>query len=204
MTYNNCSISYTKGKMYLRSKDPKEGYEPITYGDSKVVYHKYFDKVKGVLTKAEVLDREFDGRKLSFFEVTLVDGENVNRVSATLKNTMGNYTEEVKSLVSALHNAEFGTNVSLTVSKTDKNDKKYFNVYINYLDRLNENGKPQSTGFIPYKDIPLAKRETPSGITWDWNSVDEYYASRILEIESRSVKDSNAPTMMAEPIKVSF
>ena len=30
--YNNYSISNGKGKLYLKSPEPKEGYEKVTYG----------------------------------------------------------------------------------------------------------------------------------------------------------------------------
>ena len=32
MNYNNYSISASKGKLYLKSKTPQEGYEKVTYG----------------------------------------------------------------------------------------------------------------------------------------------------------------------------
>lgn len=191
MTYNNYSISYSKGKLYLKSKEAKEGYEKVTYGtDNRTIYHKYADRVQGTLSKVEVSEKEFEGRKLVFFEVTLVDGDTVNRVSTVLRNVKGNYTDEVKCLVSALNSAEFGSNVSLSVVKTksEKTDKDFLNIYINYLDRLGENGKPTSTGFIPYDEIPRAeKEEDPDlGVSWNWKPVNKYYAQKIKEIEARS------------------
>lgn len=196
MVYNNYSISYGKGRLYLKSKEPKEGYEKVTYGtDNKVTYHKYVHSTNGILTKAEVSEKEFEGRKLSFFEVTLIDGDTVNRISTVLKNVKGNYTDEVKTLVSALANAEFGSNVSLSVAKTrsEKSEKEYLNVYINYLDKLGENGKPMSTGFIPFDEIPRAEREEDDdlGVSWNWKPVNKYFAMRIKEIEAKSL--STAP-----------
>jgi hypothetical protein len=197
MNYNNYSISYSKGKLYLKSKEPKEGYEKVTYGtDNKVTYHKYVNSIQGVLTKAEVVEKEFEGRKLVFFEVTLIDGEDFNRVSTMLKNIKGNYTDEVKSLVSALDGAEFGSNVSLSVYKTksDKSDKDFFNVYINYLDRLGENGKPMSTGFIPYNEVPRAEKEEDEdlGTSWNWKPVNKFYAQKIKDIEAKSLADTRS------------
>ena len=191
MTYNNYSISYSKGRLYLKSKEAKEGYEKVTYGtDNRIIYHKYADRVQGTLSKVEVSEKEFEGRKLVFFEVTLVDGNTVNRVSTVLRNVKGNYTDEVKCLVSALNSAEFGSNVSLSILKTksDKTDKEFLNIYINYLDRIGENGKPTSTGFIPYDEIPRAeKEEDPDlGVSWNWKPVNKYYAQKIKEIEARS------------------
>lgn len=41
--YNNYSISAGKGKLYLKSKTPQEGYEEILYGTGEVkdkTYHR--------------------------------------------------------------------------------------------------------------------------------------------------------------------
>lgn len=203
MNYNNYSISYGKGRLYLKSKEAKEGYEKVTYGtDNKTTYHKYVDRIQGVLSKVEVSEKEFEGRKLVFFEVTLLDGDTVNRVSTVLRNVKGNYTDEVKSLVSSLNGAEFGSLVSLSVSKTksEKSDKDFLNIYINYLDRMGENGKPMSTGFIPYDEVPRAeKEEDPDlGVSWNWKPVNKYYAQKIKEIEARSAAYSPSPAKTAE------
>jgi len=199
MTYNNYSISYGKGMLYLKSKEPKEGFEKVFYGtDNKVTYHKYAKIIQGVLTKVETKELEFEGKKLHFMEVTLVDGDTTNRVSTPLKNSKGNYTDEVKSLVSALNGAEFGEVVTLSISKTksEKTGKDFLNVYVNYTQRLGENGKGLSTGYIPFDEIPRPEKEEDEdlGVSWNWKPVNKFFAQKIKELESRSLNGSGAPT----------
>lgn len=187
--YNNYSISSSKGKLYLKSDKPQEGYVAVPYGtEGKISYHKYENRIEGVLTKAEVKEVN---PKLSFFEVTLVDGNTINRVSAPLKNSKGNYNDEVKSMVSALNNAKIGEEVTISIGtkSIEKGGKTYDNLtfYINYVNELNEDGKGLSTGYIPYTEIPRAIKEEDEdlGTTWDWKPVNKYYAQKIREIVER-------------------
>jgi hypothetical protein len=66
--YNNYSISAGKGKLYLKSKTPQEGYEEILYGTGEVkdkTYHRYADSIKGLP---------------SFFEIKEKSGINFKRI----------------------------------------------------------------------------------------------------------------------------
>lgn len=198
MVYNNYAISYARKKLYLKSKEPKEGFEKVTYGtDNKVTYHKYVDKIAGVLTSVEVKEVTFQNRKLHFFEVSLVDNDTTNKVSVSLKNASGRYTDEVCNLVGALRGADFGEEVTLTVTSTEgKNGKEYLNVYINYVNRFNDNNKGLSTGYIPYEEIPRAiKEEDPLlGTTYDWKPVERFYAGLIAKLVAKT-----APTATTTP-----
>ena len=191
MAYNNFNISSGKAKFYLKSKEPKEGFIAVPYGEGKTTYHQYYDRVEGILSKVETKDVDAGGKKLQFFEVTLIKGQDTNRISAPLKNSKGNYTDEVKALVSALNSAEPGqlVSVSLNNKTTSKDGKDYENlsVYINYAERLGENGKPESSGFISFNEIPRAVKEEDEvlGVTWNWKPVNKFYATKILEIVVR-------------------
>lgn len=198
--YNNYSISNGKGKLYLKSSEPKEGYEKVTYGTNgeSVTYHKYVDRIQGVLKYFDQKDAQTkDGKKLQFLEVTFIDGEDNNKISVPLKNSKSNFTDEVKALLSSLNSAEVGENYTLSVTKTKstgKNGKEYenLNVYLNYVDRLGENGKGLSTGFIAYGDIPTPEKEEDEdlGTTWNWKPVNKFYAQKIKEFQERF---QNAP-----------
>ena len=199
--YNNYSISHSKGKLYLKEKQPTSGYEEVTYGtDNKITYHKYVDSIRGVLKYFDVKEAEFQGKKLSFLEVTLVDGDDNNKVSAPLKNTKGNYTDEVKALVSALNGATVGEEVTLTVKKTTSESKgktyENLNVYINYVNQLGENGKGLSTGFISFNDVPRPEKEEDEdlGTTYNWKPVNKFYAQKIKELQGKFQSDSSAST----------
>ena len=191
--YNNFNISAGKGKLYLKSKTPQEGYEKVTYGTNgeNVTYHKYVDSIKGKPINLEVKEISYEGKTLKFLELTLTDGDNSNKVSVPLKNSKGGYTDEVRSLLSALNGLELGEEVTLavkTTTTTGKNGKDYknLNVYINYVNRLGENGKGLSTGFIAYSDIPAPDKKVVAGDTvYDWTPQTEFFYTKLQDIQSR-------------------
>jgi len=201
MTYNNYSISASKGKLYLKAKTETPGYEKVTYGTNgeSVTWHQYHDSIKGTPQTLEVKEIQYEGKTLKFLELTLVDGENHNKVSAPLKNVKGNYTDEVKAILSALNGLEMGQEVTFTTkatTSTGKNGKEYknLNVYINYTQILNESGKDQGTGFIPYTDIPAPIEKMVAGDkTWDFSPQTEFYYAKLGEIQTKfqSGEDAN-------------
>ena len=196
MTYNNFSISSGKGKLYLKEKQPTEGYEEVTYGtEGKKTYHKYFDSIKGIPKYLDSKEVSFDGRTLRFLELTLVDGDVYNKVSVSLKNK-GGYTDEVKLLLSALDGLELGEEVTLSTAKSSyKNkkgeDKEQLNIYINYVNRLNDAGKGLSTGYIPFTEIPKPTSKVVAGdTTWDWTEQTEFYYSKLTAVLERFKNNS--------------
>lgn len=196
MEYRNFSISAGKGKLYLKEKQPTEGYEEVTYGtEGKKTYHKYFNSIKGVPSYLDSKEVQFDGRTLRFLELTLLDGDVSNKISVPLKNK-GGYTDEVKLLLSALDGLELGEEITLSTAKSSyKNkkgeDKEQLNIYINYVNRLGENGKGLSTGFIPYDQIPKPTSKVVAGdTTWDWTEQTEFYYAKLTNILA---KFQNAP-----------
>ncbi len=205
--YMNYSISRGKGKFYLKSAEQKEGYEKVTYGtENKVTYHKYFDRVEGVLKYFDTKEAQTsDGKKLQFLEVTFINGEDNNKVSVPLKNSKGNYTDEVKAIVSALNSADIGQNMTMTVKKStwESNGKsgENLNVYLNYVDRKNDEGKGLSTGFIAFNDIPKALREEDEdlGVTYDWKPVNKFWAQKIKEIKEKFGTTATSPAAKEEP-----
>jgi len=198
--YKNYSISAGKGKLYLKEKQPTAGYEEVTYGtEGKKTYHQYRDNIKGIPQNLEVKEIQHEGKTLKFIELTLVDGEDNNKVSAPLKNVKGNYTDETKALISSLYNINLGEPVTLTVkttTTTGKNGKEYknLNIYINYVNTLNEHGKGLSTGFIPYTEIPAPIEKIVAGDkTWDWSPQTEFYYSKLQEVQEKFSKKETAP-----------
>ena len=193
MNYNNFSISAGKGRLYLKSKTPQEGYEKVTYGTNgeNVTYHKYVDLIKGKPTNFEVKEISYEGKTLKFLELTLTDGDDSNKVSVPLKNSKGGYTDEVRNLLSAMNGLELGEDVTLSVKSTTatgKNGKDYknLNIYINYVNRLCENGKGLSTGFIAYSDIPAPEKKLVAGDTvYDWTPQTEFFYTKLQEIQGR-------------------
>ena len=194
-TYNNYSVSVSKGSFYLKSKNPASGYESVTHGlnGEKVSYHKYENGITGLLKYLDIKEINFEGKTIRFFEITLVDGDTNNKISVPLKGTKGSYTEETKALISSLVGATPGKKYSITVQtkKTPgKNGKEYTNLtfWLNDLGDINTvTGKPNSTGFIPYKDIPqpIKEEDAVSGVSWDWRPVDKFYTQKIMELQAK-------------------
>jgi hypothetical protein len=204
-TYNNFSISSGKGKLYLKEKQPTEGYEEVTYGtEGKKTYHKYFTSIKGIPSYLESKEVQFDGRTLKFLELTLMDRDVSNKVSLPLKNK-GGYTDEVKLLLSALDKLELGEEVTLSTAKSSyKNkkgeDKEQLNIYINYVNRLNDAGKGLSTGYIAFGDIPKPTSKVVAGdTTWDWSEQTEFYYSKLTAILERFKNTPKTTAPPAEP-----
>jgi hypothetical protein len=203
MNYNNYSLSASKGKLYLKEKTPTEGYEEISYGTGgKKTYHKYFSTIKGVPTYFESKEVQFDGKTLKFLELTLLDGEDSNKISVPLKNK-GGYTDETKAIISALNGLELGEEVTFTPSASEtvgKNGKTYknLNIYVNYVNRLGENGKGLSTGYIDFKEIPSPVKEEVAGDTvWNWTPQTEFYWEKLKAIEERFKNNTSKPSTPA-------
>lgn len=207
MASQNFNISAKRGKLYLKSKEPRDGYEAVPYGDGKITYHKYVNSVQGVITKVETKEVNVQTGKLQFFDVTLKDGDTYNNVSVTLKNSRGNFTDEVKALVSSLNNCPPFARVIMSVNSntTEKDGKTYdnINVYINLLDEIDpKSNKPKSTGFIPFSEIPRAiKDDDPDlGVSYDWKPVNKYYIGKINEITAKfNAAKNEVPTSISAP-----
>lgn len=205
-TYKNYSISASKGKLYLKEKAPTPGYVEVTYGTdgNKKTYHKYEDSIQGMPKAFETKEIEFEDRTLRFLEFTLEDGDIINKVSVPLKNKTG-YTNEVKAIVSALNGLKPGELVTFTPKAstyTPTNGgkpKENLNIYINYINILGENSKGQSTGFIPFSEIPRAEKEVDEDdgeVTWNWKPVNKFFSKKLKEISDRF---ESAPTTEPEP-----
>ena len=191
-TYKNYSISAGKGKLYLKEKQPTENYEEITYGtENKKTYHRYFDSVKGLPTYFGTKEVSYDGKTLRFLELTLVDGDEHNKISVPLKNTKNGYSDESRAIISALNSLKMGEPITFTTKSTTttgKNGKEYknLNIYVNYVNIMNDDNKGLSTGFIPYAEIPAPDKKTVAGdVVYDWSPQTEFFYERLQEIEKR-------------------
>lgn len=206
MTYNNYSISAGKGKLYLKEKQPTQGYEEVTYGtEGKKTYHKYADSIKGIPSNFEIKEIQHEGKTLKFMELSLTDGDILNKVSVSLKNLKGGYTDEARALLSALVGMDLGEEVTLSTkatTTTGKNGKEYknLNIYINYVNRLGENGKGLSTGFIPYGEIPAPLEKIVAGDkTWDWTPQTEFFYVKQQEVLAKFQNGSSATPLPSAP-----
>jgi hypothetical protein len=202
MNYYNYSVSTAKGALYLKSKTPLEGYEEVTYGtENKKTYHKYVKNVEGTLKYLDVKELDYEGKKLQFLEVTFIDGENSHKISAPLKSAKGNYSDVVRALVSSLDKAEVGEEYIInpyTKKSTGGNGKEYNNIqiYLNYKNRKNEEGKNLSTGFIPFDEIPKPEKDEDEdlGTTYDFKPVNKFYAQKIKTLKEKFATTAPTPS----------
>lgn len=199
MAYYNFSVSKKKAQFYLKESQPTEGYQEVTYGEGKKTYHKYFKRVQGVPVYFGTKEVEYEGRTLKFLEFTLQNGEDFNKISVPLKNK-GGYTDEVRKLVSVLNGADLNEEIVLSMRNNKYTNKKGvekedLQIYGNYVNRKDEDGRGESTGFIPYDEIPQPIQKTVAGdVVWDWTPQTEFYYQKIQEIEERfKNKNETAP-----------
>lgn len=197
--YKNFSISRPKAKFYEKAKQPTEGYEEVTYGtEGKKTYHKYQDRVKGYPDFFGAKEVPFEGRTLKFLELSLKDGDTINKISVPLKNTKGAYTDEARKIISMLNSADLNEEIEVSLKLntfTKKNGKEGedINIYGNYTNRKNEDGHSLSTGYIPYADIPKAESKVVAGDTvWDFTPQTEFFYAKLQEVEKRFKDKGNS------------
>jgi hypothetical protein len=188
MEYKNYSISSSKGKFYLKEKQPTAGYIEVPYGsEGKTTFHKYVDSIKGLPKYLDVKEISYEGKTLKFLELTLLEGDDIsNKISVPLKNQKGNYSDETKVLISSLDSLKLGEEVTITpkstttTSKTNGKEYKNLNLYINYVNINGDNGKGLSTGFIPYNDIPkLIEKIVAGDKVYDFTPQTEFYYEKL-------------------------
>lgn len=211
MGYINLKISGKNGKMYESSKDKKDGYVEVKYGEenSKTTYHKYYDNIEGEFSGFGMSEMKSDKANITMLNVKIKGQDDIYTISVPLKTTYGGINDQAKALISSFNNAKANHSYSVTcyIKKNESNGKTYENqvVYVNSLTELGDNGKGLSTGFIPFNEIPRAKREDDGlgGVTYDNKEVNMFYGSKIREISSKfdSEQNDNQPVQKQELIK---
>lgn len=201
---NYFNLSRKRGKFYLKSSEPRDGFEEVTYGEGQKTYHKYFDNVKGIISKVDTREVDYKGAKLNFLNITLLENGETNQISVNLYNKNG-YTDEVKAFVSALNGYDMGepTTINPYISKNvGKNGKEYnnLNIFINYDNKVGDNGKSLSTGFINFKDIPQPVKKTVAGRdVWDWTEQTEFYYNKLQDIQKK-FEGNDVTSTSPEPV----
>ena len=207
MNYENYSFSWKKGKFYLKSKTPLEGYEEITYQDKKskepkmlVTYHKYVDSIEGVVSRVEV--KEFTFGK--FLNVSLkVNDDTFATVQVPYKDKYG-YSRETKAFVGALDTLKKGERVVVnpkisTFTKGNGKEGSSLTIWINYVNIKDENDKNVSTGFIKFEDIPKAiKGEKRGEVTYDNEPISDFFYAKLEKLFTEYGKSTTSETTSTE------
>lgn len=152
-------IDYTRGSLYVYSKDEKDGYEKHVSTKGNVSYRMYVNAVTGVIQTAYIRDSKFGGKD---FILTLSDGD--ERYSIIFPQADSAY----QSLAKLLPNIDVSKLVRISVYNAEYNGKTYLNVSVSYPNELNDEGKAT---MVKWEDLPKAKQR-PSG-KWDFGDVEE-------------------------------
>ena len=186
------SISKSRGSFYLSSKDPREGYEKVIYGkDNNVTFHKYLPNVQGVLQKVAIEQKQMRGAEFSFLVVEFLNANSnyTDTLSCVLKE-YGRFTESAKALTSCLAGAVFGEEYLFTcrTRKSEDGERSFLNIYMNSTNKLDENQKPLSTGFIKNADIPkgVVTTDELGQKSTDYTEQNKFYNSAIAAILKKS------------------
>lgn len=195
MEYVNLRFKWKEGKFYESSNTAKEGFEKVTYSkignngakEEKVTYHKFYDEVKGVISSVKI-DKSPYGTNLAVNVKT--DKEQITQIKLPL-NSKVSYSEEAKAMISSLKGYETGEEVSIkpyvkTFKKNNGSDGKNVTIFINYVNKLDDNGKSLSTGYINFEDVPKWEKKEVRGVE-EWNADAEmnYYYSILNEVMGR-------------------
>ncbi len=195
MSYINLSLDFKTAKFVEKSKEPKEGFErnDWTFADKKGTnYRRFINSISGVVTGVKEEKVDFGGRSNIFLKV-YVNNNITNDINVISVDLWGDYGigSDAKVILGALRGMKVNEEVTITpkenLYKNKKGeDKKSLNVYINYNNIQREDGKNESTGYIPYSEVPkLEKVEKHGKVTWNSDKADEFYYTILKTLESK-------------------
>jgi len=181
----------------MSSKVALEGYEKVEYthvasGEQRVTYHKYVDKVEGVLSKIETKTLPFG----TYLNVSFYDKESnsLNTIQTPLEDKYG-YTQVVQALMNSLANYKIGEQVAVSVSIKDNEytnkagelkKNKQITFWVNYANILTDAGKNDRPPFLDYATIPkLEKVEKRGQTSYNTDARDDFYYEMIGKIEAQ-------------------
>lgn len=195
------NVSVKPGTFYLKSREPKEGYEEITYPDRRQqpnpdgtvpqlkTYHRLINSISGTLTKVALYNDSW-GQHVKLF---LDDGEFVNALDLPLKNRFGSLDGFIMSVIKVMGNLELGSEYSLFVNNTKKtkNGKLYQTIIFKDSDN-----KPVRWSMTEHEVPKLEIEEDPTGNkTYNGKKRDNY----LLEEFMRHLTRFEGAWAVAEP-----
>lgn len=201
MAYKNLTLNFKKAQFVETSKEPKEGFErnDWTMNDkSGTNYKKFYKNVKGVVTTIKEDKVNFNGREVNLLKVMLDESGSSDIISLAFE-LWGDYgmDSDAMNMLGALRGMEKGEEVTITpVARLYTNrkgvEKKAINIYINYVNKLNEEGKGLSTGFIPYDEVPKLESEEKRGRTvYNSDARDDFYYDILKDLSQKFVYEGN-------------
>lgn len=187
---NNKPINYLRinkdGLLYIKSDEPKEGYEEVKLQNGNSTFHKTFSATEdGKLSYIGITEKEFKSGKVKLLEL-VIEGETMSdKLSFELFKQNGGLSSYVKNIATLLPNLDFSERINIVPSRK-KNDRGYAegNLFINYSDRQGEDS------YVKFAHMYGEKGDIPSGIKvtavdgserYDFKDQDTYLYKILLE-----------------------
>lgn len=129
------------GKLYVSSKEPKEGYVEHKSKTGTISYWKEYSAVQGKLRGAMIKEVEYDGAKAKFLMLFMRDGEEDYAIVTPLFTQKGGLNSYVKSFVRYFENIDLTKDI-IIAPQARKKDEKYApgGFWINYVGDDGKNG----------------------------------------------------------------
>lgn len=173
----NTSIVYLSvidGKFAQRVRPDVVGVQKRTLKSGKVVYEKYYNNVKGIITKLELKAREYEGKTLKSLNITL-DNEVQIQLSGGIDNAQN------KNIINTLLSPQCKLDC-LLVFLISRDQDGYSEVFImqddhgikRFSNKENPNGVPQPV-----------KKEKMGEVKWDWDAQNEWFYNQFQELAKR-------------------
>lgn len=123
------------GLLYVKSKEPREGYEEVVLKNGASVYHKTFGSTDdGYISYIGISEKEFPTGKVKLLEIAIEGDEGSDQVTFDLFKQNGNLTDYVKNIATLLPNIDFSRKINLVPSRKKKDGYVIRNVFFNYPD----------------------------------------------------------------------
>lgn len=178
------------GYFYIKSNEPKEGYEEITLKEGGKTYHKLFKETDdGVVDYIAIEERNFPSGKVKLVSIAIDSGDGIDKVSFQLFKNKGGLSDYAKGLAVVLPNLDYNRKVNIAASKK-RNDRDFLNqfLFFNYIDGEEPKYPSPAHRYGKEGDIPSGvKTEVMGAVKWDFSAQDDYLY-KILESEIERFK----------------
>lgn len=203
MKFINLGFKWSEGKFYEKSSEPKEGFKEVKYTDKEtkkeaVTYHKTVDSITGKI-HAVISDQTTWGAKVLKVLVNTGNDE-CTVIQVDLKDKYG-YSRETKAFLSSLRDYIKGEEVVITPKITEYTNPttskvtKNLNIYMNYVNILNDDGKGKMTGYINFNEVPaLEKVEKRGETTYNNDAQQDFYYEVLMKVLEKLPKGTSSNT----------
>lgn len=180
--FNNSPRTYLRvnkdGLLYIKSNEPKEGYEEVVLKNGNSVFHKTFGSTDdGHLSYIGINEKEFPTGKVKLLEIAIESDNGTDQITFNLFKKNGNLDDYAKNLATLLPNLDFSERINIVPSRKKKDGYVQRNVFINYPDQTGDGN------FVKFAhmygkdgDIPMAEKiqAVDGSVKYDFTKQDSY------------------------------